>query len=474
MDYGALISGEKNFLIAPAGYGKTYTIAASVKHLEPSEGKSLILTHTHAGVASLKSKMRDMGVRGSQYNIETICSFCQKYTNAFYRGDGMPSMDDRRYHDFILAEACETLRLTAIGQVIQASYERVFVDEYQDCSAKQHELVIVLSGWIMTHVLGDPLQGIFGAINKSSVNFPDDLIAHGFSALPELSIAHRWLKDGHNNQLGNAFAEIRKTLQEDKPINLSNFGDVIETVRITDRDRFNSSANCWKVVWSLSSEKSVLVIEPKAVNVNARVKFTQIFNEQFTVLEAIDAPEFYKLSKCIDQLLENFEYSCLLENLLLKLFKKTKVKEWFGDAKVKKKRGEKAQVSADLEQFIEALKEGSPEDMHKFLVCLKDELKLVPPRKELFNSILRAVETAQLEKTSITEAMEAHRNNLRRSGRKCYGKFVGTTLLTKGLEFDTVVILDAHTIKCPMHLYVAMTRACKRLIVFTQADTLLT
>lgn len=38
-------------LIAPAGYGKTYTIAECVAM---GDGKSLILTHTNAGVAALK------------------------------------------------------------------------------------------------------------------------------------------------------------------------------------------------------------------------------------------------------------------------------------------------------------------------------------------------------------------------------------------------------------------------------------
>lgn len=56
-------------------------------------------------------------------------------------------------------------------------------------------------------------------------------------------------------------------------------------------------------------------------------------------------------------------------------------------------------------------------------------------------------------------------------GRSIQGKYIGTTLLTKGLEFDTVVIL------CPQkmnsnNLYVAMTRASKRLIFVTDVHVL--
>ena len=63
--------------------------------------------------------------------------------------------------------------------------------------------------------------------------------------------------------------------------------------------------------------------------------------------------------------------------------------------------------------------------------------------------------------------MKNIRNVKRRMGRKIVGKCIGTTLLTKGLEFDTVAILNTHKFNCPKNLYVALTRASKRLIIFT-------
>ena len=64
------------------------------------------------------------------------------------------------------------------------------------------------------------------------------------------------------------------------------------------------------------------------------------------------------------------------------------------------------------------------------------------------------------------------RNHIRRVGRKLYGRCIGTTLLTKGLEFDTVIVLNAHEFTCPKNLYVALTRASKRLIVCTKNSIL--
>jgi len=54
MDYAEFVSKPKSMIVAPAGYGKTYAIALCLSH---TKGKQLILTHTNAGVASLKEKI---------------------------------------------------------------------------------------------------------------------------------------------------------------------------------------------------------------------------------------------------------------------------------------------------------------------------------------------------------------------------------------------------------------------------------
>lgn len=64
--------------------------------------------------------------------------------------------------------------------------------------------------------------------------------------------------------------------------------------------------------------------------------------------------------------------------------------------------------------------------------------------------------------------MKKNRDVLRRVGRNIKGRCIGTTLLTKGLEFDVVIVLNAHLFTNPKHLYVALTRASKKLIVISQ------
>ena len=81
------ISKRESLLIAPAGCGKTYTIAECLRY---TEGLQLILTHTHAGVASLKEKIKEKGIATNKYRIETIASYAQKYVSAFYCKNDVP------------------------------------------------------------------------------------------------------------------------------------------------------------------------------------------------------------------------------------------------------------------------------------------------------------------------------------------------------------------------------------------------
>ena len=104
--------------------------------------------------------------------------------------------------------------------------------------------------------------------------------------------------------------------------------------------------------------------------------------------------------------------------------------------------------------------------LYLLLKFLKDSLKLKNQRYSLLKSILDCLCAENTE--SVYKAMINQRNRIRRVGRKVEGKCLGTTALTKGLEFDTVAILDAHNYTCPKNLYVALTRASKKLIIFTK------
>lgn len=92
------------------------------------------------------------------------------------------------------------------------------------------------------------------------------------------------------------------------------------------------------------------------------------------------------------------------------------------------------------------------------------EIRAVPAQEVKFSVASRSRMAA---KTSSTPKEEPDRNVLRRKGRKVMQKSIGTTLLTKGLEFDNVVILNAQKFDDPRHFYVALTRCSEKLVVIS-------
>lgn len=168
LDYCEFTSKPKSMLIAPAGHGKTHTIAECMKHVS---GKQLILTHTHAGVSSIKAKLKKAGIASEKFNVETISSFAQKYALAFYSGQDLPSPDSGHvYYTFLISKAEEYLKLKPIAEILSTTYSGLFVDEYQDCTIAQHNLISVVAETLKTHILGDYLQGIFGFNGESLVD----------------------------------------------------------------------------------------------------------------------------------------------------------------------------------------------------------------------------------------------------------------------------------------------------------------
>src|SRR5690554_4918418 len=214
MNHQEFISSPKSLLVAPAGYGKTYSIAECLRHT-PDDQKQLILTHTHAGIASIKEKVREMEVESSKYHIETITGFAQKHVLAFCDPDEIPSQEEAGYFDTIIQKAVGLFSLDSIKRVVKCSYDGLFVDEYQDCSIIQHRIIMLLAEVLPTRVLGDDMQGIFG-FKDTLVDFESDL--EDFQYRKTLSTPWRWRKEGNNEVLGESLKEIRTILESDNKV----------------------------------------------------------------------------------------------------------------------------------------------------------------------------------------------------------------------------------------------------------------
>lgn len=461
--YKPFISEAKSLVVAPAGHGKTHCI---VESLNLSKNNQLILTHTNAGVASIKKKVIKIGVK-TTHSVETICGFAQKYVEAFISKELIPEQDNTDYFPFIISTAIDLFKRKAIRQVVKANYSGLFVDEYQDCTKSQHQLITLLSEFLPTHILGDPLQGIFDFNNEELVDFNTDLNDYKFTS--ELATPWRW--ENSNKDLGADLQRMRQKLIETNQIKISDYKS-FEANFHAERDLYDFRKDYSRKLWRIiSREKSLLIIHPVSHNLNARTKLVKQFKNSFYLVEAMDAKDFYSLAKKIDESSSASIYSVIHEISLI-LFSKSKTDVWLGGRKLKNKRDFKAKVILEpLKQIIEKLeKDFQLRFVAKALRLIKELPENKCYRNELFHDLIKAIEQADINDKSVFDSMKEIRDSKRHIGRNVSGKCIGTTLLTKGLEFDTVIILNAQRFKCPKNLYVALTRASRRLIIFSNRD----
>lgn len=496
MDYQAFVNGDKTLLIAPAGYGKTHTIVECLKH---TTGCQLILTHTHAGVASIKEKIQKSNIASNKYTVETISSFAQKYVNAFYTGTDIPDQDNsNEYHPFIIDKATTIFKSKVAKNVIKATYTGLFVDEYQDCTKPQHKMVLALSESLKTHILGDHLQGIFD-FHGELVDFATDL--SDFEKVEPLSTPHRWHQDGNNSELGDKLKEFRDLLEKKAVIDFALYNvEGLHLVNVNSVDIRDSRSvyrqSLDKLILNPESDPAfdnLLIIVPEYNEVKddghkvpkgdikdrAQIRSQIDYSKSLTLIEAIDDRSFYSLAKIIDTSCSSIKRARkpikrIKTDVLEKIFNNPGLNNWFNENGIKNKRADADKIKASalkikINLFIS---DPSPSNMNDIILELKNNLKIKYKREGLLYAVLNALKHSDMEGISVYEAMKNHRNVIRRSGRKIKGKCIGTTLLTKGLEFDTVAILDADKFDCPKHLYVALTRCCKKLIIFSSQNTI--
>lgn len=471
------LSKDKSMIIAPAGYGKTHTIMECL-HLLGESKKCLILTHTHAGIASIKEKMQKGNIKPQKFAIDTISSFALRYSNAFHINKSeIPKAEDSGYFDFAIETSTKLFKTQPLQTVIKSSYSKLLVDEYQDCTGLQHKMILALSDILPTHILGDPLQGIFEFRNNTIVDMESDEEMQGLNQnVQTLNTPWRWSQHG-SNDLGQSLSQIRELLLSRSPINLNDFRPHINSIIEVENGYLQPVNDSNKAIWREINDRkvdSLLILHPISTSVYPRITFIQRFNNTVRLIESIDDKDFYTFSNHFDKQVGQNLISKILD-FTKKISSKTVISQWFNDnGLLKNKRSpEDKVVSQKLRDIIDLITQCNSS---KGIADLITEITQLPNNKcyrtELKRDMIKALELAYAEGDTIYESMKKNRDILRRVGRNIKGRCIGTTLLTKGLEFDVVIVLNAHLFSSPKHLYVALTRASKKLIVISQTSIL--
>lgn len=208
-----LIAEAPCSLDMPAGTGKTELLAACVATAAEQGERSLVLTHTNAGVDAIRRRLRRFGVPSSMVRVETITSWAFTLSRS-YPGiagisvPGFPNWDNSQEY---VEGAALVAKTAAVRQVHAISFGCLFVDEYQDCTVDQHELIVEISEAVpRTVILGDRLQAIFGFDKKRPLMDWDTHVVRHYPSKTVPHVPQRW-RD-HNVALGQWLLDIRPSL----------------------------------------------------------------------------------------------------------------------------------------------------------------------------------------------------------------------------------------------------------------------
>ena len=442
-------------VVAAAGCGKTELITRAVNF---TKGKELILTHTHAGVNSILNRLKKYCITPKKFSVETIASFCLRYSLAYPQFTDFHIEEDKPInYKKATVGACRLFETIWGGKILQESFSGIYVDEYQDCSVSQHELILRLREILPLRILGDPLQGIFDFISDDSLVDWENGVSKLFSHA-ELFYPWRWHKN--NPDLGEWLSSVRKKIENKEIIDFRELPINCTHMIVSPEEQRNI---CFQ---SLKHKEPTVAIHKWSEEAHS---FAKRLSGSFSSMEEIECKDLIKFCKSFE---ENDGNSLVLD--LIKFCSKcfTVVST------------ELAQIKKLFEENRESSRLKVNRPIYELLISLKNEknwvifievLNLISnikdannTRREIWYEMNRALKEKIIHPDKKLHVIAANNRSITSQiGRKQYRYIVSRTTLIKGLEYDHSILLNADELS-PKELYVAMTRGSKRLSVLSE------
>ena len=219
----ALRSDDRNVLIeAPAGCGKTFEaarLAAEASSGLPSGAEVLVLAHTNAAVQEVIRRTRG----GARVRVSTLDGFCLEILSHYAPRLGLPTplsnavgapngvpFNDLAPHTYRLLARCP-----AITMALAHHYPLVLLDEHQDASTAQHEIVALLARTERTRVrlFADQMQAIYEDNDHPRVSW--ERLLNEADVTEPLTEPQRWADD---RALGDWILAARHSLSRGEHI----------------------------------------------------------------------------------------------------------------------------------------------------------------------------------------------------------------------------------------------------------------
>lgn len=476
---------KREFVEAPAGHGKTEAIALEVLKNQTNK-KILVLTHTNAGVNSLRKRLRKKNARSSQFEIQTIDSFCLNFSRFYPSVSGIPKrFEDISDIDYKKARdgAIRIFSKPDLRKFLRLKYCCLIVDEYQDCSKSQHDLVMQLSEEIDCLVFGDPMQGIFD-FDSEGFCWDNDLCKNFQKKQSiELNTPFRWINN-NNEELGEWIKLAREQLVNGKrSLNQAPLNGNVEFINhVVEPDEFDRKA-ATEICKNVPKSGSVLALVYDKERPSLHHSIAK--NMYRTSLQSIEKVESSKLLNILNNLdaflssfrrppvslynlLRDFAKACMTGTPPLAQSLASKLSEF-----PKKSIDELRESGKRLQGYnkilygmlLDIYEDKNSHESIKIILEIMNYIEKSSEkqfRKELWHSALDAIRNYQKgEFKTLKESGFMVRQKVSFIGRY-FNRVIGTTFLTKGLEFDHVIILNSSRLN-DKNFYVAISRACKSL-----------
>jgi hypothetical protein len=461
------------FVLAPAGYGKTHLIASSVAL---SKRRQLVLTHTYAGASALRRKMRELRVPNSLYQIDTIASWALRLILSYsHTSDWEVERPQGEQWKEMYSACAALLEQSFIRRIVRASYGGLYVDEYQDCSTRQHAVVTAMARDLPCRVLGDPMQAIFDFDGQELVDWHRDVASAGWKELGKLDIPHRWNR-ANEPEIGKWLHSVRQKLEAGEPIDLTD--ELPEGVGF----KHASDANDLIVLqgnscrgFRCAKDETVIAIHKGDGKHKAKCHIlAKKTNGRFSSIEEIEGKALFDFFSRIDRastpkkrlkVVVEFSNKCM-----------TAVN---ANLPAATKRGEIVNLRANTKNAPIAhaanayLVDANEAQMVTFFAALRAAPGVTVARADLYNRALGVLRKLSLHpEMTLQEAADKYHGEFRYRGRPVgHRKLIGTTLLVKGLEFQHAIVLDAASLT-RNELYVALTRGSKSLKIISSKKQL--
>ncbi len=466
-----VLEAQRGHILAPAGCGKTELLAKSIA--VPTEKPSLVLTHTTAGVAALRNRLKRAEVPLQHYRLNTIAGWALNLISMFperagYYHNPTDELNGRIYIAIqnAIAALCQS---GDIHSEIRATYGRLLVDEYQDCSNSQHSIVDGVANAIPTVVFGDPMQAIFGFGGDLLPDW-NDRVVPVFPEIGQLDIPWRWNNAGAND-LGAWLLAVRDALTTGQRIDVRTCPGRVFWHQLTNDVNQNMMAQI-AAQYEISRQhpnESLLIIGD-SIQTASRHNYASRA-QGVSVVEPVDFRDVITSANQMNgQRGPELLQSCI--NFLI-----TVMTNVYGDRlqtriqSILANRHRNAPTPPEL-SAVGLNQGGGYREAANFLLAMSEDRDRRVYRHSAFNIMVQSLKTAAESATQeLSEIAANFREQRRHAGRIIPNKAVGSTLLLKGLEADHVLILDADRPGNTMskeHLYVALTRGAKSVHVFSR------